>query len=1228
MAFILKTRKTAFLFIMVIVILGSSIAGANISLKNNQSISQGQSLSSQGHTRSLGEKALSLMRASSPTALSVLSSPLLSNVAIVSTASSVDPSTSTAGNLVVYVGYADSLRANGFFPDPWQSSTNVTFIGGGGTFDSGAIRIDNTGTSNITIDSVSVLLHGTPSPGCYVGNFCTSPQPFNLWGSSIVLRPGFHLILTQTGCCNFDSSDNPFEPCGVAAAVGQTPLPAVSITVSGATHQLNDTAHVLDTLGYDLACQGNESEQWRPIGSFRGNPELTLMPLSDTGTVGSTHTVTATLVNNATGTGTAISGGNVNVTVTGANTTVGSCLTDANGKCSFAYTGVNPGTDVIIASAIVGGVLVHSPPAQMVWTGSPDFSISSSPANITVLAGGLASYQVTVTKVASFTQNVTLKVSGLPVGAASTFLANPVIPSATTSLQISTSAGIGLGDYNLTITGTAGTVFRQASVKLHIYDFTVTSSLCQQTVLRGSVAPFNLTLALVTNSSTVNLPPITLQVTGLPSDATVFYQILPSSQKLPAPIVLTLSTIPVTIELLVQTGGGSTGSLGDFPFSITAVDGRPSVGGARRVSNCQGAGGQGFTAHVFQPIVTYSCQTNLVSGGSISCTFNISLVFGSSNFSLPKITPGFINLPTGTFVLCGPASAAPPFTSACVLTFPVGFTGGGALTIQGFGGISGIGGVTVQGTTPGGGTSLILHIYDFTVQVSPQETVLRGGKAVYTITVALVPGSTNVNLPTIGLSLSGLPSAVTAVRSPTSGNAAGFTSTLVLQTNSSTPLGDFSFNVTGTDARPLLGGFRIGTGLLHIYDFTITSAPSSTFSTPGGTASYNETLTLLTGSSTIGVPQITVILKGLPTGTTTAFNPTLIIPTFAGNTTQLTIFPGTPGTFSLTVLGNDTRAPEGGVRSSLPLSPQSLTVLVQGGLTDTSYCPFDVDSSLPGQQFRLIFTPNPTSPATYELTASNPGQFYYNAFFAGTPSSTVRLTVKVPYPFVTQGAVPIQVYSSVGFSGPCFVPMNNMTPGFAITAGRTLTPSGAAQIVLTDYSSQASGSFVTVTITGQVPASGLVYVTIHLNYGLKGSIGYGKDANDNAINATSSAVLIPNLQTYSFAQTASGTNGIHLSTTVTVENENVFKKDPGIAGLVRDQNGTPVPGVVVQIYDSTGHLLATVFTDKDGWYMWSYKYTGKPTTFTVSLPSFGQSQSLALKSNGFAIANFTLDKTS
>src|SRR5262249_55900185 len=71
-------------------------------------------------------------------------------------------------------------------------------------------------------------------------------------------------------------------------------------------------------------------------------------------------------------------------------------------------------------------------------------------------------------------------------------------------------------------------------------------------------------------------------------------------------------------------------------------------------------------------------------------------------------------------------------------------------------------------------------------------------------------------------------------------------------------------------------------------------------------------------------------------------------------------------------------------------------------VTNSSLCQFDTDSSLDGHQFNQIFIQD--SGSGFRLNATNPGQFYDNVLYAGNPGDNVTLTLKIPYPFVTQGA--------------------------------------------------------------------------------------------------------------------------------------------------------------------------------------------------------------------------------
>jgi len=287
-------------------------------------------------------------------------------------------------------------------------------------------------------------------------------------------------------------------------------------------------------------------------------------------------------------------------------------------------------------------------------------------------------------------------------------------------------------------------------------------------------------------------------------------------------------------------------------------------------------------------------------------------------------------------------------------------------------------------------------------------------------------------------------------------------------------------------------------------------------------------------------------------------------------------------------------------------------------VTDGSLCaPLELHKLEP-TQFRLILTPDQSSP--YKLNASNPGQFFYNIVYCGTGGLS---DITLPYPFVTQGAVPIHFYDGVTFlevdGQTCLIPGNEFA-------------NDSTQVALGQYPNYPNSTvepptYYDAEVNLPDPSPGCALITVHLDYGLKGTKDYTKQADNAAIDGgalTGINPTIPDLQDYIFDSPGGE---------YTVESVNVFKHDPGIGGLVRDGTGTgagnPVSGVDVRITSSDPKRPVNVIvtTDQDGWYMWQYKYTGKAATFTVSLPGYpGATQSVTLKSNGYVIVNFDVDE--
>lgn len=310
---------------------------------------------------------------------------------------------------------------------------------------------------------------------------------------------------------------------------------------------------------------------------------------------------------------------------------------------------------------------------------------------------------------------------------------------------------------------------------------------------------------------------------------------------------------------------------------------------------------------------------------------------------------------------------------------------------------------------------------------------------------------------------------------------------------------------------------------------------------------------------------------------------------------------------------------------------QTITLVPESVVTNTERCCFDCEQSEGdcGQAFRLLFTKDPQAPGCYKQTASNPGQYYYNAFADGlTPGVTASFTITLPYPFVTQGAQPVHAYdgAAVNTDGPddgtcpastCF------TPGNEIYVEATPVP-----VTLDSYAPQAMGSTTTVDVMFTVPQSGLVFVAIHLDYGLKGTHGYQKGAYDDAVDCeTELETLIPNLQPYEFEWY--GWGGQDFSSSVC--NFNVFKNNPGVGGMSLKANGNPLPGGTAMLMQSMAYgwfIIDTAVPDEDGYYMINYAHKGRPAIYRVRLdppPEHGepQHQDVLLRARHFVEVNFT-----
>jgi hypothetical protein len=121
---------------------------------------------------------------------------------------------------------------------------------------------------------------------------------------------------------------------------------------------------------------------------------LTLSPAAATNTVGTSHTVTAAVMQDTSG----LEGVPVFFSVTGAVTTSGQCTTDNLGQCTFTYTGPSlPGSDLISAYADTNDNGVRDPDeptaiAAKAWIAPPSTTGSATGSGEITVGGRRVSF--------------------------------------------------------------------------------------------------------------------------------------------------------------------------------------------------------------------------------------------------------------------------------------------------------------------------------------------------------------------------------------------------------------------------------------------------------------------------------------------------------------------------------------------------------------------------------------------------------------------------------------------------------------------------------------------------------------------------------------------------------------------------------------------------------------------------------------------------------------------
>ena len=198
--------------------------------------------------------------------------------------------------------------------------------------------------------------------------------------------------------------------------------------------------------------------------------------------------------------------GGVTATFNPTSTTGGSsALTLA--ASSTAATGM---TSVTINGS--GGGLTRSATLILTVNAPPptDFTLSASPASLTVNRGASGASTITITRTGGFTSSVALSATGLPGGVTATFNP-PSTTGASSTLTLAASSAATTGTVNVTVSGTGGGLTRSTALSLTVNGDTGTGGVTVTPAVTANGPWFNEQVIRLDN--TANLTALSVTVT-------------------------------------------------------------------------------------------------------------------------------------------------------------------------------------------------------------------------------------------------------------------------------------------------------------------------------------------------------------------------------------------------------------------------------------------------------------------------------------------------------------------------------------------------------------------------------------------------------------------------------------------------------------------------------------------------------------------------------------------
>src|SRR5262249_9141718 len=177
-------------------------------------------------------------------------------------------------------------------------------------------------------------------------------------------------------------------------------------------------------------------------------------------------------------------GGGSVITVTPQNGFSGAVNFSASGLPSGVSASFNPPSDpasstvtfTAAANAVVGtfsvtitgasGILSSKTNISLTIVPAGNFGLSAAPSNVSIAQGSAGTSTFTVNPVNGFNSAVALSASDLPSGATASF--NPANTATSSTMTINVGSAVATGTYQITVTGTSGSLVNSTAVSLTV----------------------------------------------------------------------------------------------------------------------------------------------------------------------------------------------------------------------------------------------------------------------------------------------------------------------------------------------------------------------------------------------------------------------------------------------------------------------------------------------------------------------------------------------------------------------------------------------------------------------------------------------------------------------------------------------------------------------------------------------------------------------------------------